>query len=435
MRGFQVVLLLVFGGFTILAVLIFSGIIPVGKDSDDAAADIAVTMWGTIPEQTFKSIMIEGTVRGEQYDITYVEKDARDIENDLVNALASGKGPDLAILPHTLIEKQKDKLYTIPYSFIPERTFRDWFVAGSEIYLRSNDMVSLPLYVDPVVMYWNRDLFTREALVKPPSAWVELQLLPTKLTKRDDRGNITQSAVGMGGVNNVNHFKEILSAQMIQTGSPIVSRVSKQTGESVLVDSAFVELAATGKAHSALNYYTEFADPAKEKYSWNSAKSNSLDEFIAGRLAVYFGKASDLDIIETRNSHLDFDVSLFPQIADASAVRATYGDMYGLVILRNSPNASAATTVASELSFGLMAGVFSDILRLPPLRRDLLAVGSEDIYQSVFFESAIISRAWLDPNPTATKGIFREMVENVLIGKAGPETAVSNAAELIEELF
>lgn len=434
MRSFQVILLLIFGAFTILAVLIFAGIIPLGEDQAEIAASQPVVMWGTLPDETFKEIIIGGEIINELYNITYISKDPRSYEAELINALAAGRGPDMAIFSHELAEAQADKLAPYVYGYVPERTYLDTFVEGTEIFMRSGDSLAMPLFIDPVVMYWNRDLFTREGLVREPTSWLEVQLLPEKLTKRDEAGNVSQATIALGTINNIRHVKEIISAQFMQTGSTIVERTATIGTDNAIIDGLQITLAAEGAAGSALRYFAEFADPSLPKYSWNSAKADSMDEFISGKLAIYLGKASDLSIIKERNPHLNFDVALLPQIKDGN-VRATYGDVYGLVVMRNSSNQNAAFAIATKWAFGGMAEVVAEVLAVPPVRRDLLVAGTDDIYQSVFYESAVISRAWPDPNHVATTGIFREMVENVLIGKAAPDASVGNAAILMEELL
>lgn len=432
MKNFQTILLIIFGVLVVGAVLVFSGIIKVGGGSQATLATKPVTLWGTIPENSFETVMRQASEAGEKFAINYVEKKEATFESDLIDALASGKGPDMILAPHTLLIKQKDKLLLLPASTLPERTFQDSFVESGEVLFSAQGILGVPLYIDPLVMYWNRDMLTSAGLAVPPKTWLEVQLYPKSLTKVDTQGSITSEAVAMGGVANVNHFKEILTTQILQTGNPITLRTSAQGGEGKLADTITVNLSSAGGASSALRYYTEFANPSLPKYSWNSAKMNSLDEFIAGKLALYFGLASDLNVIKTKNPHLNFDVAEIPQ---NSSKRLTYGDVYAFAILKNSSNADAAWAVVSQIAWGKTASLISTALALPSARRDLLASPNTDPVQSVFQNSALISHAWLDPDSAVTRNIFAGMIESVIIGKDSPEIAVLNAEELIWNLF
>ncbi|HEY9583045.1 MAG TPA: extracellular solute-binding protein [Candidatus Paceibacterota bacterium] len=425
MKSFQTILLVIFGAFVIGAVMIFSGVIGGNKANQDNLISEPVIMWGTIPKITVDDILQKVANAGDKFDITYVEQSSGDFESLLIDALAAGKGPDLILVPHTLLIKQRDKLFQLPETTISERLFRDSFVEASENLLAGGDSLGLPLFLDPIVMYWNRDMFTRAGIATAPSTWLEVQLLPEKLTKLDDKGNITEATVAMGGVGNVAHFKDILATQIMQTGDNIVSL---KEGLST------VSLGEVAGADSALRYYAEFSNPSLSKYSWNSAKKNSLDEFVSGKLAIYFGSASELGDIETRNPHLNFDTANIPQISNGEH-RATYADVYSLAILKNSPVTQTAFAVAYRLALGQTAGIISETLRLPPARRDLLKVSAPNPYLALFYSAAVISKTWYDPSSIVTRNIFADMIDSVIIGKASPSTAISSASARLQDLL
>ncbi|HEY4493766.1 MAG TPA: extracellular solute-binding protein [Candidatus Paceibacterota bacterium] len=431
MKSFQTILLIVFAFFIVGAVLIFSGVLGGGSGSQDKLIAQPVIMWGTVSKSTMEDILQKAIDAGDKFEITYVEKRADSFEAELIDALASNKGPDLILAPHTLVLKQRDKLLPLPETAFSRRLFMDSFVEAGETLLGTDQeggesiVLGLPLFLDPIVMYWNRDMFTKAGLSAPPSTWLEVQLLPERLTKLDERGNIVEGAVGLGGVNNVSHFKEILSAQIMQTGNKIVT---------FALGRASVVLAEGTNAESALRFYSEFGNPSLPKYSWNSAKRSSLDEFIAGKLAIYFGFGSELGIIEARNPHLNFDTANFPQISSGER-RLTYADVYTLAVIKNSSVQNAAYAVAYRMSLGVAADIAGSELRLPPARRDLLSVADEDPNVALFESAAVISKTWFDPNWVVTRNIFADMIESVLIGKLSPSSAVSAASARIQDLL
>lgn len=432
MKSFQTILLIVFAFFIVGAVLIFSGAIGGNKSQQDALVQSPVIMWGTLPAKQMSSFFQLALQSGDKFNITYVEKTPDNFEPDLIDALAAGSGPDLILAPHTLLLKQQDKLMQIPSSAVPERLFLDSYTEASEVLLTPDYSIALPLYLDPIVMYWNRDMFSRAGLSEPPKTWLEAQLLPEKLTKLDSNGNITESAIALGGVNNIDHFKEILSAQFMQAGNKIVSHNLNPTAQDSSVNE--VVLGQGSGADSALRYYIEFANPSLTKYSWNSAKKNSFEEFISGSLGVYFGFASELDTMRQRNPHLNFDTAIIPQITGSNN-RLTYADVYALGVLKKSTVSNAALAVAYRMSLGGFAAIISNGLKVAPARRDLLSAGSKDPNIDLFVQSAIIAKTWYDPNYTSTRNIFADMVEDAIIGRASPATSVASAGARIIELL
>ena len=434
MKSFQTILLIVFGAFVIGAVLIFSGFIKIGSEDQETLVRQPVTLWGSVSSQIIDNILKKTFEAGDKFDVTYTEISPSEIEAKLIDALAAGKGPDLVILPHTLVLKQRDKLLLLPTTAVSERQFRDAFVESSEILIDATGISALPIYADPIVMYWNRDSFTRAGISSPPTSWLEVQLLPERLVVRDNVGNITEAAVGLGGVGNITHFKDVLATQIMQTGNGIVVPSIALTGGAEPQLAPEVVISSAGGADSALRYFVEFANPNLPKYSWNSAKRNSLDEFIAGYLAMYFGKASDEALISERNPHLNFDVAQIPQVSSTDR-RVTYADIYAMAVLNNSSNKQSAFAVAYQMSFGNAAKFFADALGLPPARRDLLSISATSSSQAVFYAASVISKSWYDPYPLLTDGIFADMIEDVMIGKSNAINAINTADGRLRDIL
>jgi ABC-type glycerol-3-phosphate transport system substrate-binding protein len=108
-------------------------------------------------------------------------------------------------------------------------------------------------------------------------------------------------------------------------------------------------------------------------------------------------------------------------------VRVSYADFGALAITKASKNANAAFSVASILASKEGALAFNKYLRLPSARRDLLALKPENAYESVFRDSAIRAKAWLDPDPNESDRIFKNMIESITSGRARTNEAVSRA--------
>jgi ABC-type glycerol-3-phosphate transport system substrate-binding protein len=280
-------------------------------------------------------------------------------------------------------------------------------------------------------MYWNRDIFVSEGLPKPPKTWDEFFSLSDKLTKRDVNGNITQSIVALGDFRNVLHAKEILTTLTIQSGDPIIILDKAGRMRSVLGDRFGTSLVP---AEEALRFFTEFANPSKTTYSWNRSLPDSLTAFLGGKLAVYFGYASEISSIRDKNPNLNFDVATLPQIKD-SRVPATYGDMQALVILKSSPNITASYIAVTTLVSDQLALNWSKASGLPPTKISLLLDKPTDAYKSVFYNSAIITKAWFDPSPRETSKIFSDMVDNVTSGKLRLSDAVREASASIGDIL
>lgn len=420
--------------FTVALIFVgLAGIVAfaLSKGAGDETAP-PVTLWGTLDRSLVSGFIADVAFENQgTVNVTYVQKQNATLESELVNALASGKGPDMVILPQEFVIAQLDKFYVIPFETVSQRAFKDAFVPGGELFLAQQGVIGLPFSVDPMVMYWNRTMFTEAGLPKPPTAWTQFFELAPKLTKRDASGSVSQSFVAFGETRNVSHATDMLSLLAIQAGTPIVKRDAQGR-----LASAFADRSAQGgalvPAEQAVSFFTEFSNPTKPAYSWNRSLPNDRAAFTAGKLAVYFGYASELSAVRNANPNLDFDLAPMPQ---AEGRKATFGRMHAIVILKSSRNVAAAFSAAATLTNSASQAKWIAVSGLPPVRRELVGKTPGDAYKEVINQSALIAQGWLEPDPKATDGIFTRMVESVTSGKLRASEAVRQASQEIDNLL
>lgn len=429
MSQFQLIVIGILMALALVAVLIVSGVIPGLSLGGAGEKAVPIAVWGTFPEDYVRSVIADLNENNKSlFILNYVQKNPAAYENELVEALASGRGPDIWFLPQDLILKHKDKIFPIPFVSFSERSFKDTFIQEGELFLSANGIIALPFVVDPIVLYWNRDLFANAGIPKPPQTWDEFVNFVQRLTIRDASANITQAGVAFGEFKNVDHAKEIISLLILQTGNPIVDSVKLRSTLTEKGDSAI------NPAESALRFFTEFSDPAKTTYSWNRSLPSSKNAFIAGTLAMYFGYSGEYKDIASKNPHLNFDVSEVPQIKDG-AIKATFARMYGLSVSKFSANAAAAITAVYNLTGKDSLSKISQAAYLPPVRRDLLSETVQDPALSIFYKAAIKSRAWFEPDPQDVSNLFSSMIENVVTGKKKISEAISDTSRKLDALL
>jgi len=424
MSKFQIVLTAIFGICILTGVFVFAFVRP----GSNVQADVVI--WGSLSEGDFSAVFMNIPLsKDKTVVVQYEYKRETDFDMDFVEALASGTGPDIVLLGQDSILTHKNKLFIIPFSSYSERTFKDTYIPEGELFLDQNGVIGFPFTIDPLVMYYNRDIFTSNEIAQPPMYWTQFYELSKKLTKKDGALNISRATLPLGEFQNITNSKEIFSALTMQAGSPIVVR--SQDGYVSVLGQTFEQ--SVTPAVSAINFYTEFSNPLKPHYSWNRSLPDSELMFTSGDLAVYFGFASELGTLKEKNPNLNFDVTQFPQAQGDT--RITFGKMKALAITKSSKNPGAAFTVISGLSTVNAMNQFSAMLRLPPVRRDLISKGTTDQYLSVFYRSALWARGFPDPSRFATRDIFRQMVEAVTGGRLDSAEAVDQADQNLSALL
>lgn len=420
MSKFQLISLFVFGFFIVVGVAIFA----LGGLSEEADVS-AATVWGTMDSKVFEGALAStGLYQNKSISITYVQKNSSSFDQELLEALATGTGPDIFFLTNESVIKHRAKILPIPYESYPARNFLDNFIEAGEVFLAPDGVLALPFSIDPMVMYWNRDLFSNAGLATPPRFWSGFYDLSNLITKKDSNLNVTISSAPLGEFANISNAFDIVGLLFMQAGSPIV-RTGSADG---LIQSAINQPPLA--AERALSFFTEFANPLKPYYSWNRSLPLSKNLFLSGGLATYFGFASELADLRLKNPNLNFDVAAIPQTKDAARV-TTIADITGLAISKNSPNIAGAYNIAVLLTSQQMIDTFSKATNLPPVRRDSLSSKPAESYLSVFYDAAVQAKSWLVPDAVKTPAIFKEMVESVTGGRDTVSEAVVRADDLV----
>ncbi len=431
MRPFEIAII---GFFAVAAIggLVYLSMYNGAATQDEKVYGSRVLIWGTYDKAKIDPILSEITRTDEAFSVVKYEKvDERTLEGDLLNAIADGTSPDLVILPHTLLALYRSKLVQIPYTTIDERTLRDTYIDGTDIFRDSNGSYAIPFAVDPLVLFWNRDLFSNAGIATPPKTWETLVLETTPaLTRTDDRRALITSAIALGEYINVLHAKEILSMFMLQAGASIV----RYDTDRYVVDLSHAAERGIPPGRAALNFYVQFASPGSRTYTWNRTQQMDRSAFAAGTLGMYIGEGSEITALEEENPNLNFDVTTVPQSQGVTALR-NFGTFYGLVIPKASQNQTGAFRAAQKLTDVVTVRTLLGISGLAPVHRSLFAVDATRVYDGVLNQSALIARGWHDPSPRESSTIFKTMIETLQQGRGEIDQIVNDAAYSLEVLF
>lgn len=428
MTKFQIIVLAVF----IIAIIGGAASFALYKGSGNVQSLPDITVWGTFPASIFDKYVSElNNSRESSLKITYVQQRPEDFSSNFVNALALGQGPDAILLPTEMLLPQINKLAIIPYTALSKNTYFNSYIDQARIYLTDDGILALPFTVDPLVMYWNRDIFNSAGIAQFPKYWDEFvgtTLKPgmvQKLTSKDSNGNIRRSALAMGEFSNMTNPREILGSLLLQLGNPVTARDS----QNIIVST--IDPYYSANPVSAFKFFSQFSDPTNPNYSWNRGMPNDKTAFLSGMLATYISYASDLTDIKNKNVNLNFDVASLPQLR-TGGTKAGYARMYGFSLVRSSPKLDASYQVLSVLTEANNIQKLSQSMYAPSIRRDIIASGSNDPYITIFNNSALVSKTWLDIDTTQSKQIFANLIQNITSGKNSIEQAVKDARDLYD---
>lgn len=428
MKNFQIISLVVFGLFAVFGLLVFSGTIDIGSSSQNTPKG-TVTLWGTYSKGSIENIIDDFNSTNQTFEVKYSQKDPSTFSQDLLEAIASGTGPDMFFLPDDLALQYANKIYTIPYTSYPVASYKGAFAQAGEVFLTSKGILAYPLVIDPLVMYYNRNILDSNSIVYPPRDWEEFTAQATKITQKDTDKQITSSAVGFGQYNNVQGAKDILTMLFMQIGNNIVKESEGQFG-SVLSEN----VAKLPEPETVISFYISFADPSKTNYVWNKSFTNSREYFASDKSAFYFGHASEFPLLVSKNPNLNFAVAQVPQIK-GTTFKITSAHTTGIAVTSFSKNLNTALTAAGLMATTDFAGKLASAIGGAPARRDLLAGAPEGESTPIIYSSALIARSWLDPSTRDTDNIFRAMIEGAFSNNRSPKDVIEEASGRIELLL
>ncbi|MEY2665653.1 MAG: hypothetical protein RLZZ480_758 [Candidatus Parcubacteria bacterium] len=426
LRPFELGLVVIFLGLIVGSLAFLSVYKP--KPDNDGIPDIGtVNIWGTLPSSGVGKLLREFADVDKQYQkVNYTAYSSEEFENALVNALADGAGPDMLLISQEELVALRKRIQPISYESFARPDIRNIYIDGAQIFALSDGLYAYPIAVDPIVMYWNKDIVTNDGFLEAPKTWESLvnDYLPTLVRRNPDR-SIVRSVVALGEYGNVQNSFAILSTLLLQAGMVGVIEDESQYYKIKLNDSLDGQ---TNPLTVSTDFYTRFSRPNNSYYSWNRSFSSDKDRFLSEDLAMYFGYGSEGVDIELKNPNLNFDVTEVPQGA-ATTVRRTYGKFYGLAALRSSKNLQGVWRVMSTLGSAENAGRLAGEYHLAPAHKTNLAKGSNDVYGRVSYKSAPIAYGWLNPKRQTADDIFKTMTQDINENRGDTSSVINDTLE------
>jgi len=417
----------------LLLASVFFGILPGSRPTKPSR--VTLEFWGLFDDLAIWQPVFDAYRKNnDTVSFNYVRMNPDTYEQDLVEALASGKTPDIIMFRSSWLAKHGNKISSLPETVMTLRNFQEVFpdVATVDFVRQPADKIyALPVWTDVLVMLYNKDLFNTAGIATPPKTWDDFIKVVQKLSDKDKFGNLTKSGAAIGTANNVNNAADILSLLMLQVGTKMISDDGKEA--------AFDESITAGSStyrpgESALRFYTDFASPKSNSYTWNDKLPNSFDAFTSGQTAIIFDYAVNIPRIKQKAPNLRLGIASAPQLADATKI-VNYADFWGYSVPLASKNPEAAWNFLVFLTSKDINKYFSNAVLRPASRRDVLSEEQTSPDLGVFADSILSATNWYRVDPPAIDNIFKDMINSVVLGGVKSADAIDDAAAKITSLM
>lgn len=395
---FSLVLVFIFIATSVSGCSLFGG--------DEETEDNTIVIWGFDDEDVWKPVFkdLEDKLKG--INVEYEKKTLNGkYENDALNSILSGTGPDVWAIPSDWINRHKDKLTPMPKELL-ENSGSEIIVDEqfapiiSETSVYGEDIYSLSPTIDSLVVYYNPSIFEKtleeelvsgripgpggetssddnlstsnnhDLLTQPPTNWSDFIKTSQLLTKKSG-STITQAGVAMGTSSNVVYSQDIVYSLMLQIGQKMVSED---------LNTAVFNLSENSKTilgQNVLDFYRSFSDATDDNYSWNTEFENSVDAFANGKVAMIIGYGSLSGSLSQKYPTFSYQTSPFPQITDSVSDKKVYGKYTSFVVPRLSDQPVQAWEIINYLST-YYSNVYSSAMMLPPSYSKASGPGGEN---------------------------------------------------------
>jgi multiple sugar transport system substrate-binding protein len=397
---------------------------------------VTLTYWRVFDDEDAFATIIANYKKIHPYiTIEYKKFRYDEYEKQLINAFAEDRGPDIFSIPSSWLTEYQNKIMPLPaqltlvYPVVkgtvkkttvaelrttPSLSLKDLKnnfvdVVYSDALLKKDGaekIYGLPLYMDTLAMYYNTDLFNNAGISQPPQYWnTEFQQDVKKLTKQNNQGDIIQSGVALGGATNIQRSQDVLSLLMMQNGAVMMNNGS------VLFQSIPPGSAQTyNPGLEALRFYTDFSNPAKDVYCWNSNLSNSVTLFEQGNLAIMFDYAYDLPTIRAAAPKLNFSVAKMPQI-QGNTNQVNYANYWMETVSAKSKHANEAWDFVQFETSQDQVQNYLKVAKKPSALRALINPELSDLDLGVFASQILTAQSWYrGNNPLAAETAMQEMI-------------------------
>lgn len=396
-------------------------------DNSDALDDIIAAYRATHPNVTINVKKF----RIEEY------------EKEILEALAEDRGPDMFSIHNTWIGEYQSKIEPLPatitqteltvaptlgnkaeYQTVTKKSLTATDVSRNFIDVVAKDVVrsgngqtaqiwGLPLAVDTLAMFYNRDILNRAGIATPPDNWNDFLRDVSKITQLDSTGNILVGGAALGTADNVPRFSDILSVLMMQNGAVMTNAANQATFH--LIPSSFTSRSFV-PGIEALRFYTDFANPTKNAYGWNNDMPDALDAFMQERVAFFFGYSYHVPTLRAQAPSLRWEVAPIPQ-ADAQNNKVNFANYWVETVSKKSTHPDEAWDFIQFATSANQAPKYLAKTGKPTALRSVVNTQLEDAEINPFASQLLTAQSWYRGNDVATaEEAIKDMINAVLNG-------------------
>ncbi len=453
---------------TLAFLLVGQGCIGNKGANTPAAKPVDLSIWRVFDgDDTFDTIITAYEKEHPNVNISYRKLRFEEYEGELVRALAEGRGPDIFSVHNTWIGEYEDLMSPMPPTVtiseyvtqgtlrretrpvtkqkqtMSQKTLKEVFVdqvardvireyQANEDAERENRIFGLPMALDSLALFYNKDLLAEAGIANPPKTWGEFQEQVVALTAYDTQGEVARSGAAIGRADNVERYSDILSLLMMQNGTQMTDERGRITFQSMPEELA--ETRDTPPGLVALEYYTDFANESQEFYTWNESYKSSFEAFANGETAFFLGYSYHIPFLKASAPRLNYAITGAPQVDDGRVVNLA--NYWVESVAKASESKDWAWDFILFATSEEHVKSYLDEAKKPTARRALIESQLESEEIGVFAKQALTARHWYAGRDAgAMETAFADMINAMLLNPEKPLELLNNTARRVSQSY
>ncbi len=395
---------------------------PIQVITETKIKNVELEIWGLFDDiSIYSPIINEYQKLHPEVTISYKKMVFDDYETNLINSIASGKGPDIFYFNNNWVYKHLDKISPIKAQNVPSNRF---IKATIEDFIKKGLVYGVPLNVDNLALFYNKDLFAIQGLSNPPRTWDQFADYTQVLTKFSSDGKIIRSGASMGTFSNINRAADILLTLMMQNRVDIFDFT---TGKVAINKTVLSKEGEINPSEDALRFYTDFANSEKKIYTWNDGFNYSIDAFTSGEVAMMFNYAYNISVIKDRAPYLNFGISQMPSQYKNSPI--THSNYWALSVSRNSLNSEVSWDFINFLTAEENYPKYFEKANVIPAQQKFIDIKKTDPLLRPFIDQLIYSKTPYILDQAKVERILKQAINAVTSGALTTKKALEQAED------
>ena len=459
--------------FVIFFIVVMTAVVVVALNNSGSTgkpAPVTLKYWRVIDEaEKFDEIIAQYQKLHPNVTIDYRKFRQEEFEKMLIEAMAIDQGPDIFSIHNTWMQKYVRKGLIVP---LPPKTTmigktQEGLVRKETVYKKisqpsltvadiknqfidtvyrdvviqsvgamNQEIYGLPMAVDTLALFYNKDLLNNASIAKPAATWDEVNQQVPRLVKFNAKEEIIQAGINLGGSKNSERSTDILSVLMLQSGAEMIDvngMISFNRVPRTLQNQNY------NPGVEALSYYRDFANIGKDVYTWNPELNSAVDMFVNGRLAMLIGYSYLLPQIKERAPRLNFGIAPLPQLAsgdkNSEYQKTNFANYWIETVSVKTQFKDEAWDFLQYATREENVKNYLDKTGKPTALRSLYDAQRSDEQISVFAEALLTAKTWyrgLDIE--STERAFTEMIDEARTADTDSlDKIIGNTAQKVQQ--